>query len=89
LHSVCEAAVAGLPVVTGPLLASVRDGALLQAAGGAAPAADAGALASLLDTLAASPPLRRSQGLAARAALDTGAAERTARVVANLARLMD
>jgi 3-deoxy-D-manno-octulosonic-acid transferase len=34
LHAVCEAAVTGVPVVAGPRLGAVRDGALLEAGGG-------------------------------------------------------
>ena len=87
LHAVCEAAVVGLPVAAGPFLASVRDGALLERAGSAVPVADAGALVAMLDAWAASPARRWDDGLAARGALETGAAERTAGVLARLAGL--
>jgi 3-deoxy-D-manno-octulosonic-acid transferase len=87
LHAVCEPAVVALPIAAGPFLSTVRDGALLQRTGGVRPAGDADALASLLDAWAASPTRRWTDGLAARGALETGAAERTAAVLASLAGL--
>ena len=89
LHAVCEAAVVGLPIAAGPLLSTVRDGALLERAGGAVPAADAAALVALLHAWAASPARRWHDGLAARAALETGAAERTTGALTRLSGLAD
>jgi 3-deoxy-D-manno-octulosonic-acid transferase len=87
LHAACEAAVVGLPIAAGPLLSTVRDGALLEQAGGAEPVPDAGALVTLLDAWAASPGRRWVDGLAARAALETGASARTAGKLARLSAL--
>jgi 3-deoxy-D-manno-octulosonic-acid transferase len=87
LHAACEAAVVGLPIAAGPLLSTVRDGALLEQAGGAEPVSEAGALVTLLDAWAASPGRRRVDGLAARAALETGASARTAGKLARLSGL--
>jgi 3-deoxy-D-manno-octulosonic-acid transferase len=88
LHAVCEPAAAGLPVAAGPRLSGARDGALLEAAGGAFPAGSVEALVALLDAWAASPERRRDEGLAARAALETGAAERTVQALSRIAPLM-
>jgi len=78
LHAVCEPAVVALPIAAGPFVSTVRDGALLERAGGVRSAGDADALVSLLDAWAASSALRWDVGLAARSALEAGAAERTA-----------
>jgi 3-deoxy-D-manno-octulosonic-acid transferase len=78
VHAVCEPAAASLPVLAGPHLGTVRDGTLLAGAGGAAAARDAEALAARLAHWAAAPEARRRAGLAARAALDAGAAGHTA-----------
>jgi 3-deoxy-D-manno-octulosonic-acid transferase len=77
LHAVAEAAAAAVPVAAGPFLATVRDGTLLERSGGAVPVSDAGSLVTVLDGWAASAARRWDDGLAARAALETGAADRT------------
>jgi 3-deoxy-D-manno-octulosonic-acid transferase len=88
LHAVCEPAVAGIPVAAGPYLTSVRDGALLAARGAAVAVPSAGVLAAQLDTWA-SPARRHADGLAARGALETGAAEGTAARLARVAGLLE
>lgn len=84
LHAACEAAVVALPIVAGPRLSTVRDGALLERAEAACPVADALALARQLGAWAVSPGRRRAQGLNGRGALETGAAGRTVRALTEL-----
>lgn len=78
VHALCEPAAAGVPVICGPRLASVRDGALLARAGGAVAVRGPDELAATLRVWFDNQEALRRVGLAARGALDTGAAERTA-----------
>jgi 3-deoxy-D-manno-octulosonic-acid transferase len=89
LHAVCEPAVVALPIAAGPFLSTVRDGALLERAGGIGPVADADTLVSRLDAWAASPTRRWHDGLAARGALEAGAARRTVEALGRLAGARD
>lgn len=86
LHAVCEPAAFGVPLAAGPHLASVRDGALLAAAGAAVAVGNAAALARVLGRWARDAQERRRAGLAGRAVFDVGAAERTAGRLATLLR---
>jgi 3-deoxy-D-manno-octulosonic-acid transferase len=78
LHAVCEPAALGLPVVAGPHASGDRDFASLARGGGAVRASDDATLGAALDAWATGIAQRRRAGLAARAGLDAGAAERTA-----------
>jgi 3-deoxy-D-manno-octulosonic-acid transferase len=78
LHAVCEPAALGLPVVAGPHASGDRDFASLARGGGAVRASDDATLGAALDAWATGIAQRHRAGLAARAGLDAGAAERTA-----------
>lgn len=78
VHALCEPAAAGIPVTAGPRLAGVGDGARLARAGGALAVREPDALVTALLDWRANPAKRQRVGLAARGALDAGAAERTA-----------
>jgi 3-deoxy-D-manno-octulosonic-acid transferase len=84
LHSVAEPAALALPVLAGQHAADDRDGNLLGAAGGLVSARSATELGSMLEHWMSAPDARIRAGLAARRALATGAADRSAEAVAAL-----
>jgi 3-deoxy-D-manno-octulosonic-acid transferase len=87
LHAACEAAAVAVPILAGPLLATVRDGRLLARAGAATPVDRPAAAARRLRDWAAGPSRRVAEGLRGRAALEAGAAGRTAEALAAIAGL--
>lgn len=84
-HNLLEPAAAGTPVVTGPYLRNFADiAARMRAAGALRVGADAGAVASALEELLASPEVRDAMVAAGQALVEEGrgALERTLALVA-------
>jgi 3-deoxy-D-manno-octulosonic-acid transferase len=87
LHAVVEPAAFALPTALGPVWRTSLDAAQLVAAGGALPLPRRRPARALADTWRRwldDPPARKTAGLAARRALQAGAADTTAKAVLRL-----
>jgi 3-deoxy-D-manno-octulosonic-acid transferase len=84
LHSVVEPAALAVPVLAGPHAIDDRDAQRLIAGGGLVSGGSASVLGRVWLTWFSDPEARMRAGLAARSALTTGAAERSANAIATL-----